>query len=152
MNDARAGLFCTDETGFERFVIVRADNRYLCAALANAIDLDRRRDRGDEDLGDLSQALGREGDGHPMIATRGSVDPGGWDSFGKQIVERSTRLEGTGVLQQFEFQHDVRFNQSRVPTEHDDRRLANVRFDPFVSALNRLASNAGRWSFHRKLL
>ena len=51
-----------------------------------------------KELGELSQALRRECGGHTMIATGCSDNSGEWNFFGQQIVKRSSRSEGTGVL------------------------------------------------------
>jgi len=39
-----------------------------------------------------------------MIATRSSDNPGRWDRAREQIGKGATRLEGAGVLEQFELE------------------------------------------------
>ncbi len=119
VHDQRSGLLGSAVTRIERLVVVPVDHHDLGVEPADAFDLLLRRDRRHEDLGPVSEGVGREGDRQTEVPARCRDHAGVGDLGGEELAERASRLERARVLEQFELQ--------REPTGHAERSRGQLQ-------------------------
>jgi hypothetical protein len=130
VNRERTGLGGEDLAGAERVGIAVAADDELGAAIANPLNLRRRRDARHEDPGPDAEFHRRVRDRSSVIAARGGDNAGCRDVAHEQVRESAACLERARVLEQLELAAQAQRAQSEIGSiDLDDRRSAYVRPD-----------------------
>ncbi len=129
MDRERPGLGHVFRAGNGGIGVTRAADHHLGAMAANGIDLGLARDLGHEDARGHTEAVGRIGHRRTVIAARSRRHASSGDVLAQERVEGAARLEGAGMLQEFELQRDRPVMTEIPPGQIHDRGAADVIAD-----------------------
>ena len=154
VQERRAGVEGPLLAGREGLGVEAVDHVHRRPVGTDPLDLHRGRGRRDEDLSRMPETVRRVGDGQPEVPARRGEHPRLVDVGREHPVERAARLEGAGVLQELQLEHESSRNAERPTFQLGDRCVSHPGSEQVAGALNVEPGDiqwllAGRQGAHR---